>query len=194
MRPCVVRAKGIAKGDSQRWRRRSMKLSTHRLRRLAGLGLVVAAMAVPNALAGHEDLGPRGSSEIAQPQLAEHFLPDGYQPQLHGEDAVSRWLRNNPDGYQPQLHGEDAVSRWFRNNPDGYQPQLHGEDAVSRWFRNNPDGYQPQLRGSVEALTGGTAHAGGIDAGVWAGIGSAVTILTVAAALAVRRRGGVTQS
>jgi hypothetical protein len=173
MRPCVVRAKGIAKGDSQRWRRRSMKLSTHRLRRLAGLGLVVAAMAVPNALAGHEDLGPRGSSEIAQPQLAEHFLPDGYQPQLHGEDAVSRWLRNNPDGYQPQLHGEDAVSRWFRNNPDGYQPQL---------------------RGSVEALTGGTAHAGGIDAGVWAGIGSAVTILTVAAALAVRRRGGVTQS
>jgi hypothetical protein len=129
-----------------------MKLSTHRLRRLAGLGLVVAAMAVPNALAGHEDLGPRGSSEIAQPQLAEHFLPDGYQPQLHGEDAVSRWLRNNPDGYQPQL------------------------------------------RGSVEALTGGTAHAGGIDAGVWAGIGSAVTILTVAAALAVRRRGGVTQS
>ncbi len=130
-----------------------MTLSTHRLRRLAGLGLVIAAMAVPNALAGHEDLGPRGSSEIAQPQLAERFLPDGYQPQLQA-----------------------------------------GEDAVSRWLRNHPDGYQPQLRGPVEAPSDGAAHAGGIDAGVWAGIGSAVVTLTVAAALAVRRRGGVAQS
>lgn len=48
--------------------------------------------------------------------------PDGYQPQLRGNDqtdVIDRYLANHgPDGYQPQLladPGPDAVDRFLAN-------------------------------------------------------------------------------
>ncbi len=160
--------------------------TTHRMVKAVALGLVLAALAVPAALAG-------GNSRYGPPDPWAYRLlaANANQSSQSVPDALDRYVAN-----QRRQADEDALDRFLRNDkahavPDALDRYLANQQSQSVWpdDRRGPRGASPfasvSPQAKAQAASDTSFHWGDMVFGVAGAFG--VMLLVAAAALTVRR-------